>query len=53
MDDYFKEGEQKSQEEDFAPKGKAGLPPPPKAGGPPKGPPKSGTPVQPEAETEA
>lgn len=48
LDDYFKEGEQKSLEEDYAPKVKTGgPPPPPKAGGPPKGgPPKSGTPVQ-------
>ncbi|KAF2130064.1 hypothetical protein P153DRAFT_289728 [Dothidotthia symphoricarpi CBS 119687] len=59
LDDYFKEGEQKSMEEDFTPKAKSGgVPPPPRAGGPPRGPPKSGTPVQvevkaePEAETE-
>ncbi|KAF2470438.1 uncharacterized protein BDR25DRAFT_262345 [Lindgomyces ingoldianus] len=45
LDDYFKEGEQKSKEEDGAPKAKGGVPPPPKAGGPPKGPLKSGTPV--------
>ncbi|OAL46224.1 golgi reassembly stacking protein-like protein [Pyrenochaeta sp. DS3sAY3a] len=44
LDDYFKEGEQKSLEQDFAPKkGSGGVPPPPKAGGPPKGPPKSGS----------
>lgn len=55
MDDYFKEGEQKSLEEDYAPKAKTSdVPPPPKLGGPPMGgppkggPPKSGTPVQPE-----
>jgi len=38
LDDYFKEGEQKSQEVDNAPtpKPSGGLPPPPKAGGPPK-----------------
>jgi len=38
LDDYFKEGEQKSREMDNAPSPKpsAGLPPPPKAGGPPK-----------------
>lgn len=52
LDDYFKEGEQKSMEEDFAPKNKSNVAPPPKAG-PPKGPPKSGTPVQAEAEAEA
>ncbi|ORX98606.1 GRASP55/65 PDZ-like domain-domain-containing protein [Clohesyomyces aquaticus] len=45
LDDYFKEGEQKSLEEDGVPRAKAGLPPPPKMGGPPKGPPKSATPV--------
>jgi hypothetical protein len=33
MDDYFKEGEEKSQKEDHAPTHKtSGLPPPPKAG---------------------
>ena len=36
MDDYFKEGEQKSKEEDFTPASKGAPPPPPKAGGPPK-----------------
>jgi hypothetical protein len=52
LDDYFKEGEQKSLEQDYAPKKGSGVPPPPKAGGPPRGPPKSGsasrtgTPVQ-------
>ncbi|KAF2737978.1 hypothetical protein EJ04DRAFT_430041 [Polyplosphaeria fusca] len=48
LDDYFKEGEQKSREQDFAPKSQgSGVPPPPKAGGPPRGgPPKSATPVQ-------
>ncbi|RYN38581.1 hypothetical protein AA0115_g36 [Alternaria tenuissima] len=52
LDDYFKEGEQKSLEQDYAPKKTSGVPPPPKAGGPPRGPPKSGsasrtgTPVQ-------
>lgn len=49
LDDYFKEGEQKSLEEDYAPKKGSGVPPPPKTGGPPKGPPKSGTPVQTES----
>lgn len=44
LDDYFKEGEQKSLEQDYAPKkGNGGVPPPPKTGGPPKGPPKSGS----------
>ena len=52
LDDYFKEGEQKSLEQDNAPKPKGGLPPPPKMGGPPRGPPKSATPVQAEAEAE-
>lgn len=53
LDDYFKEGEQKSKEDDYTPKGRGGVPPPPKAGEPPRGPPKSGTPVQvgPEAQT--
>jgi hypothetical protein len=47
LDDYFKEGEQKSKEEDYVPKSKSPVPPPPKAGGPPRGgPPKSATPVQ-------
>lgn len=47
MDDYFKEGEEKSKEEDFVPKSKSPVPPPPKMGGPPRGgPPKSATPVQ-------
>ncbi|KAI7536055.1 GRASP55/65 family protein [Hortaea werneckii] len=39
LDDYFKEGEQKSREMEggsSTPKPNAGLPPPPKAGGPPK-----------------
>jgi len=39
MDDYFKEGEAKSREQDFAPsRSKAGTPvaPPPKTGGPPR-----------------
>lgn len=37
MDDYFKEEEQKSRELDNAPKGAgSALPPPPKAGGPPR-----------------
>lgn len=38
MDDYFKEGEEKSRELDHAPTTKtaSSLPPPPKAGGPPK-----------------
>ena len=42
FDEYFKEGEQKSKEEDFAPAGKSAPPPPPKMGGPP--PPKSPAP---------
>jgi hypothetical protein len=45
MDDYFKEGEAKSKEQDFAPsRSKAGTPiaPPPKVGGPPPPPPKAG-----------
>jgi hypothetical protein len=53
LDDYFKEGEQKSLEQDNAPKSKGGVPPPPKMGGPPKGPPKSATPVPAEGEEEA
>lgn len=57
LDDYFKEGEQKSLEEDHAPTGKTGnVPPPPKIGGPPKGPPRSGgtlAPVEPGAGAEA
>ena len=39
LDDYFKEGEQKSRELEggsSTPKPTSGLPPPPKAGGPPK-----------------
>ncbi|CCD45467.1 putative golgi reassembly stacking protein [Botrytis cinerea BcDW1] len=41
MDDYFMEGEKKSRELDHAPSTKSGgVPPPPKAGGPPR----SGTP---------
>lgn len=49
LDDYFKEGEQKSREQDHAPSTESGsVPPPPKIGGPPRagGPPKTGTPVQ-------
>jgi hypothetical protein len=52
LDDYFKEGEQKSLEQDYAPAKGSGVPPPPKMGGPPRGPPKiggvsrTGTPVQ-------
>ncbi|KAF2443946.1 hypothetical protein P171DRAFT_454903 [Karstenula rhodostoma CBS 690.94] len=47
LDDYFKEGEQKSAEQGFAPKREGSVPPPPKVGGPPRGgPPKSATPVQ-------
>lgn len=61
LDDYFKEGEQKSLEQDYAPKRGSGVPPPPKTGGPPRGPPKSGgasrsgTPLQSggEADTDA
>jgi hypothetical protein len=38
IDEYFREGEEKSKKEDHAPSPKpgGGLPPPPKAGGPPK-----------------
>lgn len=37
MDDYFMEGEKKSRELDYAPTAKSGgVPPPPKAGGPPR-----------------
>lgn len=48
FDEYFKEGEQKSKEEDFAPTARAAavMPPPPKAAG---GPPKAKTP-EPEGE---
>jgi hypothetical protein len=57
LDDYFKEGEEKSLAEDNAPKAKSGgVPPPPKAGGPPRGPvppPKSETPVPDDAGTSA
>jgi hypothetical protein len=54
LDDYFKEGEEKSAKEDFtSSKGKTGVPPPPKMGGPPKGPPKSATPVPIEENVEA
>jgi hypothetical protein len=37
MEDYFREGEQRSREEDNVPESKTskGIPPPPKAGGPP------------------
>ena len=35
FDEYFKEGEQKSKEEDFTPAVKSAAPPPPKMGGPP------------------
>ena len=52
LDDYFKEGEQKSLEQDHAPTKGSGVPPPPKMGGPPRGPPKSQTPVQTEPEPE-
>jgi hypothetical protein len=54
LDDYFKEGEEKSMKEDFAPKvSGSGVPPPPKVGGPPRGgPPKSGTPVPSEEKPE-
>ncbi|KAF2500308.1 hypothetical protein BU16DRAFT_569989 [Lophium mytilinum] len=53
LDDYFKEGEEKSKEQDYAPSARAGsVPPPPKIGGPPRagGPPKAATPVQREDE---
>ncbi|EON67061.1 hypothetical protein W97_06178 [Coniosporium apollinis CBS 100218] len=38
MDEYFKEGEAKSREQDYSPASKTGpsKPPPPKVGGPPK-----------------
>lgn len=48
FDEYFKEGEQKSKEEDFTPSAKNVPPPPPKMGGPP--PAKSS---EPEAEAQA
>lgn len=35
FDEYFKEGERKSKEEDFTPSAKNAPPPPPKMGGPP------------------
>ena len=35
FDEYFKEGEQKSKEEDFTPATKSAPPPPPRMGGPP------------------
>jgi hypothetical protein len=37
MEDYFREGEQKSREEDYVPEAKTskGIPPPPKAAAPP------------------
>ena len=35
FDEYFKEGEQKSKEEDFTPAARGAPPPPPKMGGPP------------------
>lgn len=47
LDDYFREGEIKSQEQDRAPKPKGDVPPPPKMGGagpPPRGPPPKGGP---------
>jgi hypothetical protein len=54
LDDYFKEGEEKSLAEDNAPRAKSGgVPPPPKVGGPPRAPPKSATPVQSGVETPA
>ncbi|KAH7170669.1 GRASP55/65 PDZ-like domain-containing protein [Dactylonectria macrodidyma] len=44
MDDYFKEEEEKSRSLDNAPTGRASpMPPPPKAGGPPKAEPKAET----------
>ncbi len=36
FDEYFKEGETKSKEENFAPTTKNAPPPPPKTGGPPQ-----------------
>ena len=51
FDEYFKEGEQKSKEEDFAPAVKSAPPPPPKLGGPP--PAKSPAPEVQEEETAA
>ena len=54
MDDYFKEGEEKSRELDNAPKSKGtGVPPPPKAGGPPRGPPSAAPTPEPAAEAVA
>jgi hypothetical protein len=54
LDDYFKEGEEKSLAEDNALKAKTGVPPPPKAGRLPRGgpPSKSATPVQDDAPAE-
>lgn len=49
FDDYFKEGEQKSKEEDFAPSTQSAPPPPPKSGVPP--PPKAKSP-EPDAQVE-
>jgi len=53
LDDYFKEGEEKSAKEDYAPTKGSSVPPPPKMGGPPRGPPKSATPVPSEEPAEA
>ena len=36
IDEYFREGEEKSRKEDKAPTLKSSVPPPPKVGGPPK-----------------
>lgn len=51
LDDYFKEGEQKSLEEDYAPKKDSAPPPPPKLGGPPRAPPKTTSPAPGEGES--
>ena len=36
IDEYFREGEEKSRKEDQASTSKSSVPPPPKVGGPPK-----------------
>ncbi|KAJ9157304.1 Golgi family reassembly stacking protein [Pleurostoma richardsiae] len=47
MDDYFNEQEQKSRELDNAPvRSRTPVAPPPKAGGPPRGPPRAETPKE-------
>lgn len=54
FDEYFKEGEKKSKEEDFAPATKSAGPPPPKMGGPPpaRSPAPEAQPAEPESEPE-